>query len=443
MESIISVGYLEDMPVTILDLDKRLSHSKERQFTGILSVEAEATAPWYLYFLAGQIVWANTQAHPKRRWRRQLVKHCPELIQPDRSSQTLTYNTLAKLVIHKKFDRQRFSELVAGCISEVLFDVVQQGSLKFQISRNLLTYKTQSQDPARFPYVGLQCVYPQVWRQVQQDWEKWQYSGLSHILPNQAPIIEQPAKLKEQTSPAMFQALMGLLDGQQSFRDLALRVKQPLLPLTLSVLPHIQKESIRVIDVDDLRVDTASAVNSSPSFQTPPKSAPQPQRAVPKSQPSPSAPPRKIIPKAGSHKQPTVVYIDDNPADSQAMGQILQAAGCQYTNIADPMQALLQLLELKPQLIFLDLVMPIANGYEVCAQIRRISAFKDTPIIIVTNNDGIADRVRAKVVGASGFLGKPINQQRVLKVLKKYLKSPTKPVSSVQETLNLSAPNLT
>ncbi|MEM8805881.1 MAG: response regulator [Cyanobacteria bacterium P01_G01_bin.38] len=441
MESIISVGYLENMPVTVLDLDKRLSHTKEHQFTGILSVEAEATAPWHLYFLAGQIVWANTQAHPKRRWHRQLVKHCPELIQQNhRSSQKLTYNALAKLVIHKKFDRQRFSELVAGCISEVLFDIIQQGSLKFQTSRKLLTYKAQSQDPARFPYVGLQCVYPHVWRQVQQDWEKWQRSGLSHILPNQAPIIEQPTKLKEQTSPAMFQALMGLLDGQQSFRDLALRVKQPLLPLTLSVLPHVQKESIRVVDVDDCIAAATSAIGAPPSPQTSAISATQPQRTVTPNQPLSSAPPHKIIPKAGSHGQPMVAYIDDNPADSQAMRQIVQAAGCQYTNIADPMQALLQLLELKPQLIFLDLVMPVANGYEVCAQIRRISAFKDTPIIIVTNNDGIADRVRAKVVGASGFLGKPINQQRVLKVLKRYLKISGKPSSSVQRTLNFSPP---
>ncbi|MEO0869229.1 MAG: response regulator, partial [Cyanobacteria bacterium J06642_11] len=69
------------------------------------------------------------------------------------------------------------------------------------------------------------------------------------------------------------------------------------------------------------------------------------------------------------------------------------------------------------------LVMPIANGYEVCAQIRRISAFKNTPVIIVTANDGLADRVRAKVVGASGFMSKPINEKRVLKVLKKCTQS--------------------
>ena len=59
-----------------------------------------------------------------------------------------------------------------------------------------------------------------------------------------------------------------------------------------------------------------------------------------------------------------------------------------------------------------DLVMPIANGYEVCSQIRRISSLKEIPVIIVTSNDGIADRVRARLVGASGFLGKPIDPDK-------------------------------
>lgn len=130
--------------------------------------------------------------------------------------------------------------------------------------------------------------------------------------------------------------------------------------------------------------------------------------------------------KASKHPQnqlchTTVVYIDDNPADNQAMGEIIQGAGYSYANISDPLQALSQLVDYNPKLIFLELVLPVANGYELCAQIRRISIFRETPIIIVTSNDRIADRVRAKMVGASGFLSKPIRAQRVLKVLIKHL----------------------
>lgn len=119
----------------------------------------------------------------------------------------------------------------------------------------------------------------------------------------------------------------------------------------------------------------------------------------------------------------TVAYVDDNSADSRTMAEIVQGAGYNYVNISDPLQILPQLIEHSPQLIFLELALPVANGYELCAQIQRISSLKETPIIIVTNNDRIADRVRAKLVGASDFLSKPIKVKSVLKVLIKYLSS--------------------
>ncbi len=121
--------------------------------------------------------------------------------------------------------------------------------------------------------------------------------------------------------------------------------------------------------------------------------------------------------------RPMVVYVDDSPLDSQVMSEIVKGAGYRYNNIADPLDSVPILLELRPQLIFLDLVMPFTNGYELCAQIRRTSTFRKIPIFIVTNNDGIIDRVRARFVGASGFFGKPVKEQRILKVLNKYLKS--------------------
>ena len=65
--------------------------------------------------------------------------------------------------------------------------------------------------------------------------------------------------------------------------------------------------------------------------------------------------------------------------------------------------------------------MPVANGYEICSQIRRIATFRDIPIVILTGSDGIIDRVRAKVVGANDFLGKPVEQNKINAVLERYL----------------------
>mgnify|MGYP001796427005 CR=1 FL=1 len=68
------------------------------------------------------------------------------------------------------------------------------------------------------------------------------------------------------------------------------------------------------------------------------------------------------------------MHVEDSWSDSQRMEAIVQTADCDYLNIRESMHAIPLLIEKKPQLIFLDLVMPIANGYEICAQIRRVSS---------------------------------------------------------------------
>jgi len=111
----------------------------------------------------------------------------------------------------------------------------------------------------------------------------------------------------------------------------------------------------------------------------------------------------------------------------QTLEKILTTANYQFIGINDPLRAIAILLARKPELIFLDLVMPNANGYEICGQLRRLSIFKHTPIVILTGNDGIVDRVRAKMVGSTDFLGKPVNPDQVLSTILKYIKQ-DKPV---------------
>ena len=67
--------------------------------------------------------------------------------------------------------------------------------------------------------------------------------------------------------------------------------------------------------------------------------------------------------------------------------------------------------------------MPNTNGYEVCEKLRRIPLFRNTPIVILTGNDGVVDRVRTKMVGATDFLSKAkVDGEAVLAVLNKHLR---------------------
>lgn len=140
--------------------------------------------------------------------------------------------------------------------------------------------------------------------------------------------------------------------------------------------------------------------------------------------PAPLLPPVSKIPVSPiKSSRSIVVCIDDSPLVCQTMESLLTAAGYQFIGINEDRKVFSILIASKPDIIFLDLVMPNTNGYEICSRLRKTSTFQNTPILILTGNDGIIDRVRAKLVGATDFISKPVDDYVVLSLITKYLSS--------------------
>jgi chemotaxis family two-component system response regulator PixG len=119
-----------------------------------------------------------------------------------------------------------------------------------------------------------------------------------------------------------------------------------------------------------------------------------------------------------------VACIDDSPQVAVEMKRILEPLGYEVLGITEPLQSVSTLLQRKPDLIFLDLVMPNTNGYELCTFLRKTTTFQEIPIVILTGRDGMIDRVRAKMAGSSDFLSKPPDAAKVLQILHKFLQIP-------------------
>jgi two-component system, chemotaxis family, response regulator PixG len=382
-------------------LKDHLHYCYEEKFTGKLNLKIQAAPlrPWSLYFEKGDLVWGEGGVHPLRRWYRQVLRQYAakavvmdetvSLVQPG------NYEFLITLLLQKKIQPQEGKEIVTGLLREILFDLHQQWS----------QCKYSSTLQLKFDYVQL-SKYPmpiaispdQVWRQAMQEWQEWQQAGLEDYFPNYAPAILNAETLQQRVLPSTYQNLVMTMDGSQTLRDLATRSNKDLLTVTKTLLPYLQQGLVKLFEVEDVKPFAYLTASHTP-------------------QPLPAAK-TWVEPKP---EAPLIAYIDDYKVDGQMMERILMQMGYRFIHIQDPMQALPLLLEHKPELIFLDLVMPIINGYEACAQIRRVSRFKDTPIIILTSNDGIVDRVRAKIVGSTSFLAKPIQPAKVQTVLQKYL----------------------
>jgi two-component system, chemotaxis family, response regulator PixG len=116
-----------------------------------------------------------------------------------------------------------------------------------------------------------------------------------------------------------------------------------------------------------------------------------------------------------------IACIDDSPMIGEQIKEILQPFGYEVKVITNPLQGIATLLQDKPDLIFLDLVMPNTNGYELCTFLRKTSAFQNLPIVILTGHDGVIDRMRAKMAGASDFMSKPPDAMKVLQMVEKHL----------------------
>ena len=70
--------------------------------------------------------------------------------------------------------------------------------------------------------------------------------------------------------------------------------------------------------------------------------------------------------------------------------------------------------ETRPDLVFLDIMMPRLDGYETCSLIKHNKVYRDTPVIMLSSKDGLFDRARGRIVGSEQYLTKPFTKDELL-----------------------------
>ncbi len=115
---------------------------------------------------------------------------------------------------------------------------------------------------------------------------------------------------------------------------------------------------------------------------------------------------------------PLIVCIDDSKTVQKQVRMTLEVGGYRVLGILDPTMALKKLSQHQPAVIFLDINMPNLNGYDLCSLLRKSQRFKNIPIVMLTGRDGMIDRVRAKLVGATDYLTKPCDPNKLITLTK-------------------------
>ncbi len=105
----------------------------------------------------------------------------------------------------------------------------------------------------------------------------------------------------------------------------------------------------------------------------------------------------------------TVLVAEDREASRELIRTLLEHSGYAVLEAADGAEAIHVAVERKPDLILLDLQMPIMDGMEVLQRLRSDDRFKGTPIVALTANAMRGDREHALDCGFTGYLTKPIS----------------------------------
>ncbi|MGK7876381.1 MAG: response regulator [Xenococcaceae cyanobacterium] len=115
--------------------------------------------------------------------------------------------------------------------------------------------------------------------------------------------------------------------------------------------------------------------------------------------------------------RPVVACIDDSKTVQRQVKMTLEPAGYQVLSITEPASTLTMLVRQKPVLILMDINMPEINGYELCQMLSRSRKLRDIPVVMLTGREGLTDRFRAKLVGATHYLTKPFDPNQLIDVV--------------------------
>ncbi len=337
---------------------------------------------WFVFFLNGQIAYAADSEGSLSRLRDYLRRYRAEAsldsltVPAIASTNAPEYGYLWTLLENHILTPAQGRSIIQSMVNETLFDLLSlhQGSFIFEIG------------PALAPQLTTWEIAPlvaKIMKQV-QEWKQFH----PHIQsPNQCPAIADPAQLSAALPENAFNTLERWSNGKTSLRQMARYLNRDIVTVARAIYPYVQQGWIQLL---------VAGPTDLPAYN---REWEQKQIA----------------------KVPHIVCIDDDLSIGKAVEYILKQQGYEATAINHPLKALSLVFQLKPDLILCDIAMPELDGYEICAMLRKATAFRQTPIIMLTGMDGFIDRVRARMVGSTDYLTKPFGESELLMLLEKYI----------------------
>ncbi|MFT5521287.1 MAG: twitching motility two-component system response regulator PilG [Enterobacterales bacterium] len=117
------------------------------------------------------------------------------------------------------------------------------------------------------------------------------------------------------------------------------------------------------------------------------------------------------------------MVIDDSKTIRRTAETLLKKVGCEVVTALDGFDALSKIADQKPDIIFIDIMMPRLDGYQTCALIKNNKEYKKTPVVMLSSKDGLFDKAKGRIVGSDQYLTKPFSRDELLDAIRKHTTS--------------------
>lgn len=373
----------------LIKLAKNLEILSQRSGTGKVLLNSPAKEG-QLNLFYGRLLYATSDIHRVRRWERRVRLYCPQwnpkisqrLSDPDKPWEyLLLYHGISK----NQITVSQAKAIIRTVTLEILFSMIWDSDI---------THKWEGNPDSKSELsLGLSLCYREIetiFAKVAQMQDISKKSGIESLNLNLVAVSKKPI------APEALSGWGKYLQGDLTLWDIACKLQKSVLAVTKTLLPLVKKGFVELRTIPDF---------PEPNFQS--------SLATANSQ--------KKTDNTAPEKKQLIACIDDSPVIVETLRKIVISVGYDLIGIQDPIKGFVEIAKNKPDLIFLDLEMPNANGYTVYQFLRQAPVFEKIPIIIYTSRNNLIDRSRAKLIGAAEFLNKPAKPEEILKVLKKHL----------------------
>ncbi|MGD1937494.1 MAG: PleD family two-component system response regulator [Cyanophyceae cyanobacterium] len=376
-------------PLTNLEkLSAVVAKIRAKQATGHLTCSTKQVRI-NLFFYRGRLLWlTDDRSHRVRRW----LRVTKGILSPQRrqqvpksfdSKELWESQNLSQQLLDGELDMDTALGILKQALVETLFAIedCEPMSRHWRAGSGL----SGSEEMSMGSQLALpHQVFEEAVQRVSRLQQEWQVLGLSRSVAYEGLLLDKEKFEASSGNNSTLLSMRTMFSGQRSFWDLLHHFSES-PTVAVRLLQHfLQQEILSFCALSDRQLHEATVTKA-----------------------------KKAV--------ATVLCVDDSVQSAELVKQQCHLKGLKAILCHDPLKAVPVALETQPDLILLDVMMPIVNGHELCAQLRRVKSLENVPIVMLTGQSSLGDRFRSKIVKASGFVSKPLTAQKLQTVIEKHI----------------------